>query len=360
MSASTETLVSYLPALILRRYAANPTPIRTPELDRFTAAVLFADISGFTRLTERLAQRGPAGAEQLTTLLNTYFEQLVTRITDHGGDVVKFAGDALLAVWSKAALGEDLATLTQRAAQCGLAVQTALRNHQAAEGITLSLKVGIGAGELVALHLGGVFDRWELLLSGEPLEQVSVAEHQARPGDVILSAAARALVGDAFGSTPVEHGCARLETVTRSLPLRPSVLPVSDGEATAALRAYLPGAIRARLDAGQASWLAELRRVTVLFINLPGLNRSAAEDLEATQRIVRGLQSALYHYEGSLNKLSVDEKGVTLVAAAGSAAAYARRRRNARRAGCHGDASGVAIPGRARRHRRDDGPGVLR
>src|SRR5438270_8414989 len=117
-----DTLTSYLPALILRRYAANPAPIRAPELDRITAAVLFADISGFTRLTERLAQRGPAGAEQLTVLLNDYFEKLVTLITDHGGDVIKFAGDALLAVW-KPVSGEDLTTLTHRAAQCGLAVQ---------------------------------------------------------------------------------------------------------------------------------------------------------------------------------------------------------------------------------------------
>ena len=317
MSALNETLVSYLPALILRRYAANPAPIRAPELDRFTAAVLFADISGFTRLTERLARRGPAGAEQLTALLNAYFEQLVTHITDHGGDVVKFAGDALLAVWSVAALGESLTTLTQRAAQCGLAVQAALRNHQAAEGVTLSLKVGIGAGELVAMHLGGAFDRWELLLSGEPLEQVGIAEHQAQPGDVVLSPTAGILLDDAVRGVPVEHGCKRLEAVSRSLPPRPAVLPITGGAAAAALHAYLPGAIRARLDAGQAGWLAELRRVTVLFINLPGLNRSVAEALEATQRIVRGLQTALYHYEGSLNKLSVDEKGVTLVAALG-------------------------------------------
>ena len=317
MPTQHETLTSYLPALILRRYAANPAPIRAPELDRFTAAVLFADISGFTRLTERLAQRGPAGAEQLTALLNAYFEQLVTHITDHGGDVVKFAGDALLAVWSTAALHEDLATLTLRAAQCGLSVQSALQNHQAAEGVTLSLKVGIGAGELIALHLGGAFDRWELLLSGEPLEQVGVAEHQARPGDVVLSPAAGTLLGAACRSVPVEHGCTRLEAISRPLPPRPAVLPVTDGAATTALHAYLPGAIRARLDAGQAGWLAELRRVTVLFINLPGLNRSAADSLEATQRIVRGLQTALYRYEGSLNKLSVDEKGVTLVAALG-------------------------------------------
>jgi class 3 adenylate cyclase len=62
--------------------------------ERFPAAVLFADISGFTALTEHLAQQGPAGAEILTRELNTYFGRLIDLITIHGGDVIKFAGDA--------------------------------------------------------------------------------------------------------------------------------------------------------------------------------------------------------------------------------------------------------------------------
>ena len=64
--------------------------------ERTQGTTLFADISGFTALTERLAQQGPAGAETLTHLLNTYFDQLIDLITDSGGDVVKFAGDALI------------------------------------------------------------------------------------------------------------------------------------------------------------------------------------------------------------------------------------------------------------------------
>ena len=49
------TLVSYVPALIARRLAADPNPISQPTAERFAAAVLFADISGFTALGERLA-----------------------------------------------------------------------------------------------------------------------------------------------------------------------------------------------------------------------------------------------------------------------------------------------------------------
>ncbi|HXV98365.1 MAG TPA: adenylate/guanylate cyclase domain-containing protein, partial [Anaerolineae bacterium] len=95
-----ETLASYVPTFITRRLAANPTPLTTPTAQSFPAAVLFADISGFTALTEHLAQKGPAGTEELTQHLNTYFGQLIELITTHGGDIVKFAGDALIALWS--------------------------------------------------------------------------------------------------------------------------------------------------------------------------------------------------------------------------------------------------------------------
>jgi class 3 adenylate cyclase/tetratricopeptide (TPR) repeat protein len=86
-------------------------------------------------------------------------------------------------------------------------------------------------------------------------------------------------------------------------------------EAENTLRAFIPAAVLRRLQAGQTEWLAELRRVTVLFLNLPDLDHSVA--LRRAQAAIEALQTTLYQYEGSINKLSVDEKGVTLVAALG-------------------------------------------
>jgi class 3 adenylate cyclase/tetratricopeptide (TPR) repeat protein len=313
----TSALVHYLPSLVLRHYATDPSPIHEAKAEQLQAVVLFADISGFTRLTERLAQRGPVGAEQLTTMLNTYFERLITGIGEHGGDVVKFAGDALLAIWTTEAVEEGLGALVLRAARCALAVQESVRDYQAGEGVTLSVKMGIGVGPLAVLHLGGVLNRWELLFSGTPLEQVGVAEHHAQPGEIILSPEAWALASPCSKGTLLEHGCVRLQAVDQPLAPTPTERPAPGEDAGAALCAYVPGAVRARMAAGHNAWLGELRRVTVLFVNLPGLNRTAGSALEATQRVMQTLQTILYRYEGSLNKLSIDEKGVTLVAALG-------------------------------------------
>ena len=66
-------LASYVPALVARRFVDRHEPLGVPESERFPAAALFADISGFTVLTERLAGTGPSGVEELTELLNDCF-----------------------------------------------------------------------------------------------------------------------------------------------------------------------------------------------------------------------------------------------------------------------------------------------
>ena len=75
MVLSSESLRAYVPEFLLSRFLARQKPLDGPGMERFPAAVLFADISGFTPLAERLARRGPAGAEELSALLNAYFGQ---------------------------------------------------------------------------------------------------------------------------------------------------------------------------------------------------------------------------------------------------------------------------------------------
>jgi class 3 adenylate cyclase len=86
-------LASFVPWLVARRLLERPDPPSAPEGERFDAAALFADICGFTALAERPARTGPSGVEALSELLNGCFGELVAA---HRGDVVKFAGDALL------------------------------------------------------------------------------------------------------------------------------------------------------------------------------------------------------------------------------------------------------------------------
>jgi class 3 adenylate cyclase len=317
-SAPLEDLARYVPSLILRRLMGDAATTLSPSVEHFPAAILFADLSGFTALTERLTRHSPAGAEDLTRILDGYFGHLVGVVTSHGGDVVKFAGDGLLALWYG---DEPLAALAQRAVQCGLAVQMQMAPHgpapldDAAAAPDLKVRVGVGAGEVTTMHIGGIFGRWELLVAGEAITRASVAEGEARPGEVVIAPEAWPLVASSCSAEMLPSGAARLTGLVDYLPMRRLATPSLTPQMGDALRSYLPKAIVARLDAGQTAWLAEQRRVTVLFINLPALQ--ATTPLRDAQAMMRSLQRALYRFEGSITRLGTDAKGPTIVAALG-------------------------------------------
>ncbi|MFQ5614200.1 MAG: hypothetical protein ACE5H9_18920, partial [Anaerolineae bacterium] len=82
MTNLTPILAAYVPPEVARAALNQRISIHTeePDVNRFPAAVLFADVSGFTPLTEALAQKGPEGAEELTRLLNGYFSRMIALI----------------------------------------------------------------------------------------------------------------------------------------------------------------------------------------------------------------------------------------------------------------------------------------
>ena len=237
---SAESLASYAPARLVRRAVETPETLQAPAMEIFPAAALFADLSGFTALSERLAAQGPVGIEKLTRILNDYFGRLIDLIYAHGGDAVKFAGDSLLAVWEADNQHEALQNATHLAAQCGLAVQSELHDYTA-ENARLALRISIGAGQAMGMVLGGVRSRQEYLLAGWPVVQAALADASARPGDVTLSPEARVLLEErAVGSVLPSHGL-RLSSLRFGLPCPSPRSPVLSPECeTAPLAVYSP------------------------------------------------------------------------------------------------------------------------
>lgn len=319
MSDLLEIFASYVPTLALRQLTQATQPLSEPQTTQQPAAVLFADIAGFTQLAKALTEHGPQGEEQLTHILNSYFGQLIDLVATHGGEVVKFAGDGLLAIWLADQTSEAppaaLAEATQRAAQCSLAAQAALHNYAAAEQTTLTLRIGLSAGTIYSGFLGGALGRWEFLLGGEPVTQATQACGQAVPGQCVVAAAGWNLIAARCTGQPISNEATLLLKVVQPLALQPHVAPALAPALQDTLRGHLPAAVRQRLEAGQAGWMAELRRVTVLFIALPEL--SFRTPLPQAQAVAQTLQTVLYRYEGSINKLGVDDKGVAFLAALG-------------------------------------------
>lgn len=298
-------LQPFLSPPLLRHVRAHPGAGPQRAAQRFPAAVLFADVSGFTPLTEALGRQGSAGAEELHRLMNHYFHRMIALAADEGGEVVGFSGDAVSVLFP--ALDEPLEYMVRRAYQAGETMQAAMPEFAALETsvgtVELGMKICIGAGEVVALQVGGVFERWEYLIAGDPLRQIAAAEPLMKRGALLLSPEAQALLYPA------------------PLPARRRSTPVSTGLAPAdlaTLRCFVSRAVEHALRTGRHDWLSELRPMSVLFIGAAGIDYSSETGSEALHQLVRTVQAAIYRYEGSLVQVTVDDKGTIIIALFGA------------------------------------------
>ncbi|MCY1058720.1 adenylate/guanylate cyclase domain-containing protein [Nannocystis sp. SCPEA4] len=308
-----KALASYIPAIVTRRLSVDPRPLHQPQAEIVAAAVLCADVTGFTALTEALAKQGPAGVEKVAAGLNTYFGRLIEITAAHGGDVVKFAGDALTAVW--VAEGSS-ARAAEAAVACGLAIQAALHNLPIDDGIELSLRIGVAAGRIALVHVGGLGGRWQLVLVGPAIEAVRRAQALARPGEVVVDRRVATMLGTRVDGEPRgEQGFGRVVVLRDPMVPTPLVRPQLPDAAEEALRGYVPPAVIARLSAGQSSFLAELRRLSVLFINFPDLKHQTP--LIEAQEVMAAVQQIVETWEGTISHLSVDDHGTTVLVAFG-------------------------------------------
>lgn len=333
MTRPTESLSSYVPALVLRKLRERPEPLRSPQIEDHPSALLFADISGFSKLSRRLENEGISGVEQVAGHLNQYFTELIEILHSRGGDILKFAGDALLAIWVQPEGSEDgppqsgelpennLATSIARATACALEIQKQLSDYPVDNETRLSLRICIASGIVKLYHVGGAYNRWELVVAGDPLLEISRIDRLAPPGQVALSREAGNLLGDSLMADEVENEQGVTGWIARALksapPPRPLELPRLSGEAGATLRNYVPRAILNQMEAGQTQWAAELRRVAVLFIKVIGLHYNESGSLDELQQTMKIMQDVIYRYEGSINRFSVDEKGTIMLAAFG-------------------------------------------
>ena len=155
--------------------------------DRAHGVVLLADISGFTPLTEVLAQElGPRrGADELTRQLNLVYEALITQVHRYRGSVIGFSGDAITCWFD----GDD----GLRATTCALAMQQVMARSATIKTVSgttvpLAIKVAVTGGPVRRFRVGDPDIQYIDVLAGAALDRIDDAENQARKGEVILGA----------------------------------------------------------------------------------------------------------------------------------------------------------------------------
>jgi class 3 adenylate cyclase len=309
----TDVLASFVSSGARLALANNERPFAGNQAG--AAAVLYADIVGFTTLAEVICRGGSQGVERLGAILNEHFGALVEVVLSARGDVVSFHGDALLAQWpvrNDAWIGarslEEAARLAQH---CAGQMQRMLHRREIAAGIRLELRIAIGAGDLRELQVGATGKRWVYFIAGAAIQQLRQALVLARPGETVLSAeAAYATSGLRMEVEPV------LESLDRQ-KLGARVTAEISLAGTNAWRDFVPRVVQARVLAGQAEWLAELRRVCVLFAGIGGLDFDEPQAGERASSMVARVQEVLHDLHGYFHQFLVDDKGTVLVAAFG-------------------------------------------
>jgi predicted ATPase/class 3 adenylate cyclase len=177
--------------------AAGARPVATapeaPAAERRLVSVLFADLVGFTGLSES------RDAEEVREILSAYFDRMRAVVERHGGVVEKFIGDAVMAVWGTPTAHEDDA---ERAARSGLAMVDAVSGMNEELGLspgTLMVRVAVMTGE-AAVTVGA---EGQGMVAGDLVNTASRVQSAAQPGTVFVGEATRRATEAAIAYEPV-------------------------------------------------------------------------------------------------------------------------------------------------------------
>jgi class 3 adenylate cyclase len=178
----------FVPEAVKRLVAANPD---APELAKRAqdVTVLFLDISGYTRLSERLAP------EQLNTLVERYFSTFLDRIHDAGGDINETAGDGFMAIFQ----GPEHAVTAVDTALALLATTMALNAENPAQPLTVHMGLNSGTALVGSTRFEGMRGaRWTFTASGAVTNLAARLAGLAKPGDILLGPETAQRLGERY------------------------------------------------------------------------------------------------------------------------------------------------------------------
>jgi adenylate cyclase len=185
------------PARPTRAPEPAPPPATATDADRRPVTVLFADLAGFTALSERL------DPEDVRAFQNDLFQMMAEEITRVGGFVEKFVGDAVMAAFGAPVAHEDDPERALRAALAILARMQALARHwEPCFGERVTLHLGVNTGPVVAGSLGGSAGG-AYAVTGDTVNTAARLLAAAAPGTILVSETTHRLVAHRFAFEPL-------------------------------------------------------------------------------------------------------------------------------------------------------------
>jgi class 3 adenylate cyclase/predicted ATPase len=348
LSELLKTIHTLLPPYLIEQVIQDPTPGKTGG-QFVDGTLLFADISGFTAMSERLSRIGREGAEEITAIVNRYFSTMLSILRDHAGQLVKFGGDALLGLFPE----PDSATRAVQAAQRMQAAMDDFDQTQTSQGVfALQMKVGVHKGRFFAAQLGTAQGsdrggRMEYALFGADVNATAATESAAVAGQILLDQATCKAITVPYQAVPASSNSPYIviekiaSAPTFSFSHSPVTSPLPehtvDGlrravERLDALTPYLPAGLLSRIvnDPHAASLEGGYRPVAVLFANVHGLGEitdrlgpgQEGPIVTALNQYFIAMENSIQRFGGVINKIDLYDHGDKLMALFGAPVAH--------------------------------------
>ena len=308
--SSFEGLLPYLARPVVDWMSAHPD---TGHIET-EGTVAFLDVSGFTKLSERLAKRGKVGAEDLSEAINMCFARLLAIADAEGGTLVKFGGDALLLLFT----GNNH---EQRACRAACDMRATLREVGRLEvdgaRVQLRMSVGIHSGRF-NLFLVGDSHR-ELLITGPDATITVRMESAANAGEIMVSPQTASRLPASYTSEGRSGG-----RLLRRSPARPAVVDLRSPRCRdlgdVDLLSCVPVALRPHLLAHHHE--PEHRRATVAFIHFDGTDElvekaGPAKTALLLEELVIAAQTSAQRHEVAFLASDIDSDGGKIILVAG-------------------------------------------
>jgi len=277
---------------------------------------LFADIAGFTALTESLRNTygDRRGQEELTKQLGVVYTALIGEIEKYGGSVISFAGDSMLC-WFDSGIGTQ--ETETRAVNAAFGMQTAMKSFEkikvGKETVALTLKVAIGTGSARRFVVGDPEIMKLDALAGDTITRTALAEHQAKAGEVLLDEATVEALGDGLKVEQWrQEGDEKFAVIdqrpgyeSQESPL-PSILRMPPPNK---LMPWMHYTVFEREQYGQGTFLTEFRPCVALFIRFTGIDYDSDSAKSELDNFIRTVQGTVSLYEGTLMDITIGDKG---------------------------------------------------
>ena len=172
----------FLPEYVVKQMLENPNSFKLGGVTQ-TITVLFADIRGFTRISEH------AAPEKIVGLLNRYFSAMTDIIFAHGGTLDKYLGDGMMALFGAPAVTPKDAANAMAAAVAMQRRMLSINDELRAEGFPeIGVGIGLHTGEVIVGYIGSE-RRSEYTAIGDTVNTASRLESNAKAGEILVSEA---------------------------------------------------------------------------------------------------------------------------------------------------------------------------